>query len=234
MHPDICNNGGNCSNTNGSYICDCVKPWDGENCTYYNTCLTEPCKNGGECFKTGGDNDTSYHCDCKFGFEGKDCTADVDECALNTTSVCLNGNCSNSVGSYNCTCQLGWTGKNCNITEVQQSTVDYPTSTIKPSTTDENHETTMTRKQVTSAQETRKQVTSAQETRKQVTSAQETRKQVTSTEESDGSKHAAKDGESEESKHTGKDGTPIIVGAGVGGVVVVIVVCILGYYQYKR
>ncbi|XP_060597692.1 neurogenic locus notch homolog protein 1-like, partial [Ruditapes philippinarum] len=116
LYPNICKNGGSCSNTNGSYICNCIGQWEGENCTYYNSCRSNPCANQGECAKTGNDTDRTYKCTCQLGYKGKNCTLDVDECSLNTTSICVHGNCSNSIGSYKCTCEIGWTSKSCNKT----------------------------------------------------------------------------------------------------------------------
>lgn len=35
---------------------------------------------------------------------------DINECLA---SPCVNGNCSNTLGSYTCICDAGWTGTNC-------------------------------------------------------------------------------------------------------------------------
>lgn len=35
---------------------------------------------------------------------------DINECLA---SPCVNGNCSNTLGSYTCICDPGWTGTNC-------------------------------------------------------------------------------------------------------------------------
>lgn len=94
-----CQNNGNCSNTFGSYICDCQSGWQGKNCqtgrrafrviillasnlASYSTinnvylaiadideCTIEPCENNGTCHNSNG----SYQCECMSGFQGHHC-----------------------------------------------------------------------------------------------------------------------------------------------------------------
>ncbi|XP_060597690.1 neurogenic locus notch homolog protein 1-like [Ruditapes philippinarum] len=131
LYPNICKNGGSCSNTNGSYICYCIEPWEGENCTFYNACRSNSCANQGKCAKTGNDTDRTYKCACQLGYKGESCTLDVDECSLKTTNECVHGNCSNSIGSYNCTCETAWTSKTCNETIDITVTIEQTTK-VRP------------------------------------------------------------------------------------------------------
>ncbi|XP_053406676.1 neurogenic locus notch homolog protein 2-like [Mercenaria mercenaria] len=131
----LCKNGGTCRNTNGSYDCDCIKPWEGQNCTYYNSCLSNPCQNGGKCTKSGADYDKTHNCTCKAGWQGFNCSTDVNECSLNEKVVCFNnGNCTNTLGSYTCKCDTGWSGANCNESTFTLSTEQlFVVSTKVPS-----------------------------------------------------------------------------------------------------
>ncbi|KAL3832185.1 hypothetical protein ACJMK2_023848, partial [Sinanodonta woodiana] len=65
-----CKNDGNCTNTIGSYMCDCSSGWTGVNCTTdINECASYPCINSGNCTNTDG----SYSCNCSHGWEGVNC-----------------------------------------------------------------------------------------------------------------------------------------------------------------
>ncbi|KAK3608678.1 hypothetical protein CHS0354_014918, partial [Potamilus streckersoni] len=106
--------GGNCTNNNGSYSCNCPVGWEGKNClTDVNECWNSPCKHGGKCTNTNG----SYSCNCLIGWEGKNCSTDVNECSR--TPCKHGGNCTNTNGSYSCNCPIGWEGKNC-LTDVNE------------------------------------------------------------------------------------------------------------------
>ncbi|KAL3881709.1 hypothetical protein ACJMK2_028110 [Sinanodonta woodiana] len=66
-----CQNGGNCTNTLGSYLCNCTLGWTGKNCSDdINECNTSPCENEGTCINTDG----SYFCKCFTGWDGKHCS----------------------------------------------------------------------------------------------------------------------------------------------------------------
>merc|ERR1712003_324240 len=74
-----CQNGGECTNTVGSFICLCPQGWEGSNCELdINECeaATNPCLNGGSCTNTDG----SYQCLCNNGWGGQNCDTDYDEC----------------------------------------------------------------------------------------------------------------------------------------------------------
>ena len=47
---------------------------------------------------------------CPAGYAGDDCTMNIDDCSPNP---CINGNCTDGIGSYTCTCDPIWTGTNC-------------------------------------------------------------------------------------------------------------------------
>ncbi|KAL3832183.1 hypothetical protein ACJMK2_023846, partial [Sinanodonta woodiana] len=70
-----CINSGNCTNTDGSYSCNCSHGWEGVNCenvisiSDINECASYPCINSGNCTNTDG----SYSCNCSHGWEGVNC-----------------------------------------------------------------------------------------------------------------------------------------------------------------
>ncbi|XP_075782988.1 latent-transforming growth factor beta-binding protein 2 isoform X2 [Pelodiscus sinensis] len=101
--------GGECQNTQGSYMCHCRPGFElinGTVCEDMNECLgSEICSPNGECLNSHG----SYFCICAPGFSnaagGISCQ-DVDECA--DKSRCLQGQCFNTEGSYRCLCENGF------------------------------------------------------------------------------------------------------------------------------
>ena len=110
---------GNCTNTIGSYKCDCLEGFYNVNdtlCSDIDECIVD----NGNCTHNCTNSLGSYECSClpgyqKLGFSG---CVDINECSLN------NGNCSqscsNTLGSYECSClpgflKLGFT--ECSLTD---------------------------------------------------------------------------------------------------------------------
>ena len=59
-----CKNGGKCTNTFGSYYCECKPGFGGMNCEIdIDECAVEPCLNGGSCV----DGENQYTCLCQDG-----------------------------------------------------------------------------------------------------------------------------------------------------------------------
>lgn len=112
LRPHVCQNGASCTNTNGSYQCNCAPGWSGRNCTEdVDECEANPavCHNGATCINTNG----SYQCNCVHGWTGRNCTEDIDDC-LN--SACEAGStCIDRPGHYFCACPPGKTGLMCQL-----------------------------------------------------------------------------------------------------------------------
>ncbi|XP_052610644.1 fibrillin-3 isoform X2 [Peromyscus californicus insignis] len=109
--PRLCQ-GGNCTNTFGTFQCECPLGYslseDTCTCEDIDECTTlvgQVCQLG-QCLNTAG----SFHCLCQDGFEltadRKDCM-DINEC-LSLPGTCLPGTCQNSEGSFQCTCPTGF------------------------------------------------------------------------------------------------------------------------------
>ncbi|XP_043390490.1 latent-transforming growth factor beta-binding protein 4 isoform X4 [Chelonia mydas] len=105
-----CGPHGRCSNTEGSFRCQCGQGYragaPGGPCADVNECLEgEFCFPHGECLNTDG----SYTCLCAPGFapapSGTACL-DVDECQRG--GVCEGGRCANTDGSFDCHCRAGF------------------------------------------------------------------------------------------------------------------------------
>lgn len=103
-----------CSNTFGSFNCECNEGFHGNgvNCTNIDECDKNPnlCGNG-----VCEDKHGSYECKCDHGFEiklpGRQSCVDFDECAR--TDMCHGGNpevakCHNKQGSFACQCFQGY------------------------------------------------------------------------------------------------------------------------------
>lgn len=105
-----CLNNGTCTDTFGSYECECVPGFTGKNCGVdIDDCIDEPCDNEGTCI----DLVNGFDCDCNdTGYEGPTCGEDIDECAI--SSVCQHGGtCINQPGYFTCECPEGYTGNVC-------------------------------------------------------------------------------------------------------------------------
>ena len=63
-----CDDNAECSNTPGSYQCDCRAGYSGNGmiCTDIDECLNDPCDMNATCTNTNG----SYYCQCYSGFVG--------------------------------------------------------------------------------------------------------------------------------------------------------------------
>jgi hypothetical protein len=102
-----CENGGVCTDGNGSRTCDCSGTGaTGESCEIaIDACAGNPCAPG-TCVN-GGDTHT---CDCAgTGFTGDDCSTDVNECDDDPCDPLTT--CANSPGSFDCSgCPPGYMG----------------------------------------------------------------------------------------------------------------------------
>ncbi|XP_035829407.1 protein jagged-1 [Aplysia californica] len=114
----LCQNGGLCENTNGSYLCTCAVGFQGRHCDVdVDECEADVCVNATNCTNTHG----GFHCSCGGGFTGQLCDTNIDECLLD---VCQNGgNCSDTIGSFLCACPDYWEGPRCeqNVDECERS-----------------------------------------------------------------------------------------------------------------
>ncbi|CAB4038658.1 latent-transforming growth factor beta-binding 4-like isoform X1, partial [Paramuricea clavata] len=121
--PDICHQNANCTNTEGSYSCQCLKGYTGDgklNCSDIDEC-TSPnvCIQNSQCSNTVG----SYVCQCVVGYSGdgySNCT-DINECKQ-SYSVCHSlAKCSDTEGTFSCQCDSGFTGDGIvNCTDVDE------------------------------------------------------------------------------------------------------------------
>ena len=107
-----CQNGGVCSNQEGSHHCACPPGFIGANCDFSgSSCDSNPCHHGGTCINNG--DGTEFACLCPAGTTGRTCQQDnTNECIYDP---CKNGRCIDRVGDYDCSCQPEWRGKNCDV-----------------------------------------------------------------------------------------------------------------------
>ena len=98
---------GNCTNTIGSYKCDCLEGFYNVSdtlCSDIDECIID----NGNCSQFCTNNEGSYECSCLSGYQmlGFSGCADINECSLNNGNC--SQNCSNTVGSYECSCLSGY------------------------------------------------------------------------------------------------------------------------------
>ncbi len=109
--PGLCQNGGVCTNTVGSYSCACATGWTGDkDCVVdIDECAlgTDNCQINSTCVN----NDGGFDCVCDDGFEPNGATcADIDECTTGANTCDPTATCTNTVGAYTCACADGYSG----------------------------------------------------------------------------------------------------------------------------
>ncbi|KAK5608148.1 hypothetical protein CRENBAI_003645 [Crenichthys baileyi] len=127
--PAICGNNSRCSNTNGSYFCECNSGFRNPSTKNYSkfTALDGRCQDINECIQGNahcGPNTKcnnligSYECSCNFGYVNRSTSSpgqceDIDECMeakQKEEDICgEKGTCTNLNGSYICRCDVGYT-----------------------------------------------------------------------------------------------------------------------------
>uniref|UniRef100_A0A158P7P9 Delta-like protein n=1 Tax=Angiostrongylus cantonensis TaxID=6313 RepID=A0A158P7P9_ANGCA len=119
----VCDRNAWCTNTIGSYQCECMAAYrgDGSHCTFVglgrSSLDCRDCSPNATC--------ENGVCQCKTGFEGDgfNCT-DVNEC-LRMPYICdKSAECLNREGSYICTCLSGYAGNGFNCTKAKNACLD--------------------------------------------------------------------------------------------------------------
>ena len=69
-----CQNGGSCSISLNSYVCQCTLPYGSTNCDLIiNVCTPNPCLNNGTYLRNSDIEDGTYRCDCPTDYVGTRC-----------------------------------------------------------------------------------------------------------------------------------------------------------------
>lgn len=71
--PDTCQNGGTCTNTVESFVCECAPGFTGGRCEVDLCTVSNPCQNNGVCY-VESDNPSLLLCNCSAPFAGPMCT----------------------------------------------------------------------------------------------------------------------------------------------------------------
>ena len=111
----ICEENADCSNTDGSFKCNCREGFfgDGVSSCFMGNCTSFNCK---EPERQKCISPTTIDCECAEGFvfnnqsaiNDQSICADIDECEYNQCDE--NAECSNTLGSFNCSCNIGFEG----------------------------------------------------------------------------------------------------------------------------
>ncbi|XP_071083980.1 uncharacterized protein [Haliotis cracherodii] len=107
---NLCQHGGGCTNTHGSFECSCVEGITGRGCeNITNQCALKPCLNGGTC----DGNETDFNCACSVEWTGETCAETVNFC---DSDPCNRGNCTPDLlaaTGFKCNCDFAWVGERC-------------------------------------------------------------------------------------------------------------------------
>ncbi|KAH0629680.1 hypothetical protein JD844_011936, partial [Phrynosoma platyrhinos] len=84
-----------------------INSTQGRDCsTPINSCILNPCQNGGTCHLTDTNQD-GFSCSCPIGFEGKKCEVNPDDCEDNDCEN--NSTCMDGINNYACLCLPNYT-----------------------------------------------------------------------------------------------------------------------------
>jgi len=105
---NMCHKYADCTNTEGSYQCNCKMGYsgNGHTCMDIDDCVGTPCMHG-ICKDVGPEHDS---CRCYPGYTDVNCDYDVNECGEKTHECHPDAICDNTDGSYACECNRGFEG----------------------------------------------------------------------------------------------------------------------------
>ena len=142
-----CDLNAECSNTGGSYTCDCYEPLfhgNGIDCHYHDPCYIQPCDEFSVCVVNDEDTDgfscpcnietdgrinrlgdgrlSGPGCICPVGYEAgiEDLCTDIDECKELTHDCDWKANCVNIEASFECVCKDGFQGDGYNCADIDE------------------------------------------------------------------------------------------------------------------
>ncbi|MBL8785005.1 MAG: hypothetical protein JNJ59_08910, partial [Deltaproteobacteria bacterium] len=122
---DNCSDDAICTNTPGTFACDCKAGFSGNGvtCTDLDECAanTDNCDDNATCTNTPG----TFACACKPGYSGNGVTCgDIDECTAGGNNCDANALCTNNAGSFACACKAGYSGNGVTCGDIDECTAN--------------------------------------------------------------------------------------------------------------
>ncbi|XP_067941200.1 fibropellin-1-like isoform X2 [Watersipora subatra] len=112
-----CQNGAECTDTEGNFTCNCTQYWTGYSCDVdVNECEDSPC-GPGVCINLEG----SYTCNCSGTERLGDHCEKKDWCSVSGVCSDRGKSCVNLPDRANCTCEANYYGLNCSVMDPCQS-----------------------------------------------------------------------------------------------------------------
>ncbi|KAI8772377.1 fibropellin-1, partial [Biomphalaria glabrata] len=96
-----------------TFKCHCCGTYRGTYCELFDSCLSNPCLNGGLCYHPAN-NSHEFACQCSLGYYGLVCENQTDN-LCDMVDCYNNSTCTGNSSHFHCHCPAGLTGTHCEV-----------------------------------------------------------------------------------------------------------------------